>query len=498
MLTYSRLRTTLTSACLFALIAPPAHADGSWKSFHNHGMTMSRPTGWDARLVDRGIEVVSPDHNAIAMVELGPGDQPGTAEAYARDWVASHATFLPQAQVAQVQRQSSKFGDQAWAVVHYRTSSGQPGTAWVVALVKPHISYAYVLAAPTKQLPAERETLVLALSSFGYDRSQAATSRGSATSASLSHLQFVPWTDAIEQAFTTRVPEGWKVSGGSHRFTAVDVRTSYYLGSPDRQVAMMHGDADLPTFVLLDQVNARLGKHEGDVTGQGSLFPGVFMHYLPATEFNQWYIAHNLSKRLQNVQAGPSRELPELAARLQSKAQASDFAKLGAHFHVTAAARTFTGTTPDGKSIAGLLSSWTRSNDGVWTACPTVCYFAPGTSAEACETIAMHLDEDETESPAWREKHVREVNQAMGEMRAEGQRKMKEAQQRYEQWARWSHQQTQDWFDKIKARSDAQVAQDDARQALVQGFIDEQDRRSARIYDYQDTLLNRENIVGEK
>src|ERR1700751_3773939 len=56
---------------------------------------------------------------------------------------------------------------------------------------------------------------------------------------------FTSWRDPREGAFTLSVPQGWQISGGAMRRSAVDITHVIRAGTPDGRVQLFINDADI-------------------------------------------------------------------------------------------------------------------------------------------------------------------------------------------------------------------------------------------------------------
>jgi hypothetical protein len=61
--------------------------------------------------------------------------------------------------------------------------------------------------------------------------------------------EYVRWQDPRENAFSVEVPKGWRVNGGLFRFSVIDVRGAIEVSSPDGQIRITAGDAEIPIFM---------------------------------------------------------------------------------------------------------------------------------------------------------------------------------------------------------------------------------------------------------
>ena len=113
---------------------------------------------------------------------------------------------------------------------------------WIVGPRGASAACFYAAAAPKERFRPSEEIFARILGSF--------TLRGSAGGREEISVAFVPWTDSRERAFSLKVPKGWRVSGGLFRFASVDTRPFVEAGSPDNNIRIFLGDAELPIFAL--------------------------------------------------------------------------------------------------------------------------------------------------------------------------------------------------------------------------------------------------------
>src|SRR6201987_4675171 len=77
---------------------------------------------------------------------------------------------------------------------------------------------------------------------------------------------FLPsWRDPREGAFTLSVPQGWQVSGGAMRRSAVDITHVIRAGTPEGRVQIFINDADIVAHEVPNQLTAMTGLREGQM-----------------------------------------------------------------------------------------------------------------------------------------------------------------------------------------------------------------------------------------
>jgi hypothetical protein len=121
-------------------------------------------------------------------------------------------------------------------------------------------------------------------------------------------LRFVRWTEPNEGAYTTDVPQGWRVNGGLVRPDPMRLLDPVEMQSPDGQIFAFSGDRSLPMYKTLTQMEASMGLREGMNNGNG-----VLMRYMPAAQFLPQYMAQRLGRSCQGFQITDVQNQPELA-----------------------------------------------------------------------------------------------------------------------------------------------------------------------------------------
>ncbi|HZU30734.1 MAG TPA: hypothetical protein VFB79_06435 [Candidatus Angelobacter sp.] len=193
----------------------------------------------------------------------------------------------------------------------------------------------------------------------------ASTQRPAATTpASGAILMFAPWHDPKEDAFTLNVPQGWQVSGGTVRDSAMDPRHVVRAVSPDG-IQILLSD---PTLIPRETPNPMFsygGIREGQVIRGAWGGPLLVARYQGGEQFAQSYIRGTLCRQPQisssSTLADATRQLNQQAMAYGRAVGAPTQASVGeASFHCGAQvgyvrASTVVGGPPNGAQVWGVL-----------------------------------------------------------------------------------------------------------------------------------------------
>ena len=101
--------------------------------------------------------------------------------------------------------------------------------------------------------------------------------------------QWQRYTDPVEHAFAIDIPAGWKVSGGSRRMNALEIRVGVTAVSPDGSVTLFYGDLDVPVYTPPTQMLAMAGLREGMIYSPGQGVQMRIKRYLNGQAYaNEW------------------------------------------------------------------------------------------------------------------------------------------------------------------------------------------------------------------
>jgi hypothetical protein len=117
-------------------------------------------------------------------------------------------------------------------------------------------------------------------------------------------IMFTPWRDPREGAFTLNVPQGWQVSGGIIRNSALDPRQVVRAASPDGKVQVFIGDPNLIPREVPNQMTAFAGMREGQTMKGAWGGPILLARYQTGEQFARSYVAAQLCRTPQSTNSG--------------------------------------------------------------------------------------------------------------------------------------------------------------------------------------------------
>jgi hypothetical protein len=138
-------------------------------------------------------------------------------------------------------------------------------------------------------------------------RPASAAQQDSAQTKVLPVVMFTTWRDPREGAFTLSVPQGWQLSGGAMRRSAVDITHVVRAGTPEGRVQIFINDADIVAHEVPNQLTAMAGLREGQMTKGAWGGPVLLARYRNGSQFAQEYIRKKICPQAEFTGGG---ELP--------------------------------------------------------------------------------------------------------------------------------------------------------------------------------------------
>lgn len=389
----------------------------------NLGFSLERPAGWTVKADGHTIIVQSPDHAQTVFAELFQAREGESAKEHLAQFSEKRAALFPNAQIGGIAPAAHARGDEVAGTLKF-DGKGVAGSGRILCSIVDKKGMVYALTAPASAFPARRATLLHVVKSLRFSVPKAASSKGDQVSAAqikavTKSLNFVKWTDPKEHAFTMEVPKGWQVDGGTFRDGPTNVRQAYQVTSPDHNVSIIVGNPNLPPSIMTPNAQTQqMGWKDGT--------NGV-MHYMPAIEFNHWYLGQIGPQVMKDTKAKDDHPLTDLSKQMTEVTQ--KMMGSGVQITISMGITEFGGKSKlTGKPVTGVIISSTNETSmasalgpsASWFAMPTIiaCTDLPG--QEKYQLVAMavyiHMQQSLHYDEGWSVRRTRELGQVGKDM----------------------------------------------------------------------------------
>ena len=350
------------------------------------GFTVDHPPGWRVSADPSGlVRVASADGATFAVVQPFLLERPATAKAWLSLSLSQFSGVFPQGRLTRLEQRPGR-SDEVVATIMYAG-----GQASVLCAMAGRAGMFYAIAAPQAQFPARRAELVRVLTSFRY------TPPAAAAGPAGPRLDYVRWQDPREQAFVVEVPRGWNVTGGMFRFAPTDTRGAVEVTSPDGQIRITWGDAEIPMYAVPTQILAIAGFHEGSWYSPGYGVRMIVRRYLPGVNYASEYVQLKIAARCPGIQILDARDCPDLTRQLGQGYPQSGYVSY--RFAVGEASFTCGGSMR-GAFVAGTLLTSTPDS-GTWKVEHLLGYVAPASQVALAEAVLRRLIESLETNLQW-------------------------------------------------------------------------------------------------
>jgi len=366
-------------------------APGGWVSHKGAGYTLETPRGWTVR----------------AEPKTGRLDIQGAAGEQAVVWPMFIPGALDAASGPAVLRKlsASLWPEARWEAAHpaggkaLRMRGSAQGRTVLAALAwvpstKGTPAYLYAASAPEIGFRLLEDAFARV---FGSLRLSGAPAAGGQPAAS-----WVRWQDPRENAFSFEIPSGWNMTGGLFRFASVDIRPAWQLTSPDGQIRITGGDAELPPFTLPNQMLAMAGFREGMMYSPGYGVNMMVRRYIPGMAFAREYVTQKAARGCTELAFTDSRERPDAVQALN--AVYSQYGAFGVSLTLTAGEVAFTcrqnGQPRRGYYFAGTQLTQTQGT-GLWNLEYLCGFLAPAARAAEAQSVLHHIIGSIQINPQW-------------------------------------------------------------------------------------------------
>jgi hypothetical protein len=210
--------------------------------------------------------------------------------------------------------------------------------------------------------------------------------------------------DPRENAFVLDVPDGWRTEGGMFRYASNDTRVGIVAASPDNQILVQIGDANLPPFIEPSPMLVSSGFPEGGWYSPGYGLRMMVRRFLPAPYFLNEYVRSKLPAMCQQPQVEQPRDRPDTVQAINA---------INARFGVAGSATLTTGgeisfaCEKNGQPYRGYYFATTQLDrtagmpGGTWHLEILAGYLAPAPRADEALSIGAHMLSSFQFNPRW-------------------------------------------------------------------------------------------------
>jgi hypothetical protein len=259
----------------------------------------------------------------------------------------------------------------------------------------------YALEAPPDVYGSSANTFTRILQSFRGSPDNA--SRQTGGHASSEPVTYVNWKDPQEGAFTLQVPRGWQVVGGAYRMSAIDIRHCATMISPDAQIRVFIGDANIGGFTEPTQMLAYSGFREGGYQPMNDGTRLEIRRFMSGAQFARDYAQSRLGAQCSSVQVQSGGDRQELVTTF-SQAIRED-SMTSARFTAGDAVFSCTGKSgPLQGHIVAVTVQPLPGRAGIWEVYRLYGYIAAPQSQQAAEGVAQQVMQSMRIDPQWRQR----------------------------------------------------------------------------------------------
>ena len=261
-------------------------------------------------------------------------------------------------------------------------------------------AYLYCLEAPANVYRATTDSFTRILNTFHIVQDPAVKNLSQSAAGAGATLTFVNWTDPREGAFAVAVPRGWQVIGGTYRLSPTDVRYGLTMASPDGQIRVMNGDANIGAFIQPSQMLAMAGLREGGYYGLGDGTRMEIRHFMPGPQFVRAYAQAFIARQCAGFQVQSNNARQDLATTFTQSAMNEGLGRLD----MTAGDVSFTCNMNNIQVRGNYVAATTLLGQGqgsMWAVYRLYGYLAaPGREQEAEQAVTSALSTWEF-NPQW-------------------------------------------------------------------------------------------------
>ena len=247
----------------------------------------------------------------------------------------------------------------------------------------------FMVSAPSKNFKSSVPVFTRIFKSF--------TASGPALSKKTARVKYSTWEDTRERAFTLSVPQSWKTEGGAYRYAPLDVRVEVRSISPDNKKMVQIGDANVPIYVIPNQLLNMGGFYEGSFYYPGYGLREMVMHYMPGAEFARYYSYNYMSRICSGIKITGSRDRADISDRINRT-----YMEYNLPIRLAAGEARFS-CIRNGTPSQGYVFAGTFRTSSLWGVKYLYIAFAPsaGGGLNASMKILTHEADTFKENPQW-------------------------------------------------------------------------------------------------
>jgi hypothetical protein len=374
----------LAALCFLAM-------QGGWTSYKDpSGISLETPAGWRVnRDAPSGrVQITGAGGEQVVVWPLfipGPLDTAG-ASAVLQKLAASLGRSGPWGPAQPAGR----------AAVRMQGPGGERAAVAALSWIpspKGSAAFFYALSAPPASYRASQPAFSRILQSFQVTGGAPASSS----------FQWTRWQDPREGAFSFEIPAGWRIQGGLMRFAPTDIRTAWELLSPDGEIRLTGGDANIPYHTEPNQMLAMTGFREGSWYSPGYGVRMLVRRYIPGPLFAREYVSSRATPGCAPVQISDNRERPDAVSAINAiYARYQGFVSM----RLTAGEASFTcqkaGRAMQGYYFAGTMHTQAMGMaGGLWNVEYLYGYLAPPRRFAEAQQVMNHLLQTIQINPQW-------------------------------------------------------------------------------------------------
>ncbi len=254
--------------------------------------------------------------------------------------------------------------------------------------------FLYGTAAPQARYHAAQETFAKILESYRVT--------GTPAGQQLPALSYVRWSDPRENAFSLEVPRQWQVTGGLFRFASVDTRSAVEAASPDGQIRISLGDAQVPPFTEPTPMLEMTGFREGSWYSPGYGVQMMVRRYVPGTGFAAEQVRNRIARGCSALAPTETRDRADLVEAI-NKVYAQ-YGQLGFVMRLSAGEMAFT-CQSGGRPMRGYYFAATQltrgQGTGLWTVPHMGGFISAAEKAGEAQAVLEHMVQSVELNPQW-------------------------------------------------------------------------------------------------